>query len=148
MASVCFDKDHVQIVDMFGDGANDSTKKIFNYNYEFMIFAAMVGRSKHDSCENVQINRSSKVIKDITFGEEQKNIVYLLALDGAKNGEIMRSGNENEIWKYLENYAYLGCEEIKKWIMESPIDDLHEVVLNKIMEAAIPLAKKEQAMTK
>ena len=33
----------------------------------------------------------------------------------------------------------------KKWIVDSPIDDLHEVVLNKIMEAAVPLAKKEEA---
>ena len=46
-------------------------------------------------------------------------------------------------WKYLENYAYLGCEEINKWIIESPIDELYDVVLNKIMEAAIPLADNQ-----
>jgi hypothetical protein len=140
MAIVYFDKEHAKIVDMFGDSENDSSKRIFSSNYEFMIFAAMIGRSVHDSCDNVQINKSSKMIKEGTFGDKQ-DIAYLLALDGAKSGEIMRSGNENEIWKYLESYAYLGCEEIRKWIMDSPIEDLHEVVLNKIMEAAIPLAE-------
>ena len=81
------------------------------------------------------------VIKEETFRDKQ-NIAYLLALDGTKSGEIMRAGNENEIWKYLESYAYLGCEEINKWIIDSPIDEVYEVVLNKIMEAAIPLADK------
>jgi hypothetical protein len=56
----------------------------------------------------------------------------------------MRNGNENEIWRYIERYAYLGCEEIKKWIIDSPIEDLHDVVLEKIMEAAIPLAHIEE----
>jgi hypothetical protein len=143
MATVYFDKEHTKIVDMFGDGENDSSKRIFSSNYEFMIFAAMVGRSIYDSSDNVNINRSSKMIKEGTFGDKQ-NIAYLLALDGAKSGEVMRSGNENEIWKYLESYAYLGCEEIKKWIIDSPIEDLYEVVLNKIMEAAIPLVRDEQ----
>tara|TARA_B100000795_G_C22755434_1_gene421281 strand:- start:18 stop:449 length:432 start_codon:yes stop_codon:yes gene_type:complete len=143
MATVYFDKAHTKIVDLFGDSDSGKTKKIFSSNYEFMIFAAMIGRSLHTSCENVKIN-GGKEIKDSYFGDKE-DVAYLLALDGAKNGEIMRSGNENEIWKYLENYAYLGCEEINKWIMDSPIDDLHEVVLNKIMEAAIPLAKKEEA---
>lgn len=139
MAQVCFDKDHVKLVDLFTTNENSSSKKIFNYNFDFMIFAAMVGRSLHDSCENVKINTSHMKIKEETFRDKQ-DIAYLLALDGTKSGEIMRSGNENEIWKYLENYAYLGCEEINKWIIESPIDELYDVVLNKIMEAAIPLA--------
>jgi len=141
MASVCFDKDHVKLVEFFGSSENSSSKKIFNYNYDFMIFAAMVGRSLHDSCDHVKINKSHMVIKEETFRDKQ-NIAYLLALDGTKSGEIMRAGNENEIWKYLESYAYLGCEEINKWIIDSPIDEVYEVVLNKIMEAAIPLADK------
>ena len=139
MASVCFDKDHVKLVDLFTSIENSSSKKIFNYNFDFMIFAAMVGRSIFDSCENVKINKSHMVIREETFRDKQ-DIAYLLALDGTKSGEIMRSGNENEIWKYLESYAYLGCEEIKKWIVDSPIDELYDVVLNKIMEEAIPLA--------
>jgi hypothetical protein len=143
MATVYFDKEHSKIVEMFGDKDNGATKKIFSSNYEFMIFAAMIGRSLHDSCENVKID-GGMMIKDVTFGDKE-DIAYLLALDGAKNGEIMRSGNENEIWKYLESYAYLGCNEIHKWIMDSPIDELHEVVLNKIMEAAIPLANKSDS---
>ena len=147
MATVYFDKEHVKIVDLFGDGGNASAKKIFSSNYEFMIFAAMIGRSIYDSCDKVKINKSNHAIKEETFRDKQ-DIAYLLALDGSKSGEIMRSGNENEIWKYLESYAYLGCNEIHKWIMDSPIDDLHEVVLNKIMEEAIPLAKKEDADNK
>ena len=142
MATVYFDKEHVKLVELFGDGENDSDKKIFSSNYEFMIFAAMVGRSKHSTCDDVEINRSSKMIKEQTFSDKE-NIAYLLAIDGAKDGEIMRAGNENEIWKFIERYAYLGCEEINKWKIDNPILDLHDVVLEKIMKAAIPLAQTE-----
>jgi len=142
MATVCFDKEHSQLVDMFTKASADSEKQIFSSNYEFMIFAAMVGRYTHSSCDNVQINRGSMQIKDHTFKDKQ-SIAYLLALESVKDGKIMKSGNENEIWKYIERYAYLGCEEIKKWIINSPIEDLHDVVLEKIMEAAIPLAENE-----
>ena len=96
MATVYFDKKHTKIVDMFGDSGTDSSKKIFSSNVEFMIFAAMIGRSIYDSCDKVKINKSNHAIKEETFRDKQ-DIAYLLALDGTKNGEIMRSGNENEI---------------------------------------------------
>jgi len=137
MATVFFDEEHNRLVEKFS--GSGSERRIFSSNYEFMVFAAMVGRHTHGSCEDVQINKGAMQIKDQTFGDKD-GIAYLLALDGKKHGEIMRAGNENEVWKYIERYAYLGCEEIKKWEIESPIDDLHDVVLEKIMEAAIPLA--------
>ena len=118
MATVYFDKEHSKIVEMFGDKDNGATKKIFSSNYEFMIFAAMIGRSLHDSCENVKID-GGMMIKDVTFGDKE-DIAYLLALDGAKNGEIMRSGNENEIWKYLS----------KETILASQVDELHDIIEN------------------
>ena len=142
MATVFFDKEHSQLVEKFTKISIDSEKQIFSSNYEFMIFAAMVGRYTHDSCDDVQIKRGLMQIKDHTFKSKQ-SIAYLLALESVKDGQIMKAGNENEIWKYIERYAYLGCEEIKKWIIDSPIEDLHDVVLEKVMEAAIPLASNE-----
>ena len=123
------------------------TKKLiiilFKCNNQLLIKMSLDTETQNDTfSENVKINKSHMMIKEETFRDKQ-DIAYLLALDGTKSGEIMRSGNENEIWKYLENYAYLGCEEINKWIFESPIDELYDVVLNKIMEAAIPLADNQ-----
>ena len=149
MASVYFDEKHSKLVEVFcSKGENKSGRKIFSHNTEFMVFAAMVGRKRYDSCDDVEIKRDkSHEIKESYFGDKD-GIAFTLALEGSKDGEIMRKGNENEIWKYLEKYAYLGCNEIQKWIVDSPMDDPYDVVLEKIMDAAEPLAKVEKNKVK
>ena len=145
MATVYFDKEHSSRVTNFCEDKNKTTKKsIFRTNMDFMIFAAMVGRSTKDSCKDIKISKSNKEIPDRIFTNGDKDgVPYLLALEGEKNGEILRDGSENELYKYIENYAFLGCQEIENWIAERPLDDLHDIVLDKIKKAAEPLAAAE-----
>ena len=110
---------------------------------DFMIFAAMVGRNSNKSCKDVKIEKGSKEIKDSTFiSGHNDGYAFLLALEGENNGNILRDGNENELYKYIENYAFLGCEEIEKWISDRPNDELHDIVLDQMMNSAEPIVYK------
>ena len=138
MATVFFDKQHTKLVNLFCEEKDPITlRPIFSTNLNFMVFAATVGRSISDSCKGISIDRGPKEIKDSTFKSIGKDsIVYLLALDGERDGEILRNGNENEVYKYIENYAFIGCQEIEKWLADRFDDKPYEVLLDKIMESA------------
>jgi dnd system-associated protein 4 len=144
MATVFFGKQFTNRVHQLCEAKDKNTgKSIFQTNLDFMIFAAMVGRNVNSSCAGVKIEKSSKGIKDSTFSAGHKDgYAFLLALEGANNGNILRDGNENELYKYIESYAFLGCQEIEKWISDRPNDELHEIILDKIMHAAEPLSFK------
>ena len=108
----------------------DTGNTIFPNLFSLMIFAAMVGRHYKDSCSNVKVESRINEIPDRIFiGNNLDGIVYLLALDSTKDGEILREGNENELWKYLENFAMLGMQEIDLWLKEKPYLKAHDVIL-------------------
>ena len=145
MATLCFDKRFTNLVNRFCDEDVETGVRIFNYMYDFMIFAAMVGRHEYSSCEGVTLSRGQKEIKDSTFkGQNLQGYAYILALESEKSGNIFRSGNEAELWKYLESYAYLGCKVIERWVVDNSLKELHEIVLEKIKEIAVPLAKEDE----
>ena len=109
-----------------------------------MIFAAMVGRHRNDTCENVDFS-SSRVneIADRVFENNNLDgIVYLLALDAERDGEILREGNENELWKYLEKYAMLGMQEIDKWLSKDPLAKAHDLILQQMKIEARKLTQE------
>lgn len=115
-----------------------------------MVFAAMIGRHFHDSCRDVNVDRSNKEIKDGTFNSTgQDGYAFLLALDAEKDGEVFRSGRENELYKYIESYAFLGCQEIEKWMADNQWQDHpYEVILSKMMEAAESLIEQQSENSK
>jgi hypothetical protein len=105
-----------------------------------MIFAAMIGRKFNESTEDVKVEKGNKEIPDRIFKNMDKDsIVYLLALDAEKNGEILRGDDDNKLWKYIENYAYLGCQEIEKWIAERVGHDLEDILLEQIKQIALTI---------
>jgi hypothetical protein len=140
MATLYFDENFVSHVSDFCREKHEITKKVtFVKNYDFMIFAALVGRHYHDSCADVEVKHSQNEIPDRIFYDNSKEgIAYLLALDAEKSGDILKEETDNECWKYLEKYAYLGCEKISTWIADrQDVNmDINDVILNKIMEIA------------
>jgi hypothetical protein len=146
MATVFFDKQFTNMVNNFCDEKNPITKRpIFSTNLNFMVFAAMVGRRFNHTCEHVQINRGTKEIKEVTFNTLGKDgVAFLLARGAEQSGEILRDGRENELYKYIENYAFLGCQEIEKWMSDRLTDNPYEVLLEKIMAAAEPLVQNNK----
>ena len=45
--------------------------------------------------------------------------------------------NEEEMWDYLQNFAFLGLQEIEKWFAERPHVEPKDVILDKMKEVAI-----------
>ena len=140
MATVYFDKQFAPLVDIFCKSKNETTKKqIFDKNYDFMIFAALIGQHYYDSCKDVNVEHGPNEIPDrIFYSNSKENVTYLLALHSEKSGDILKDKNDRDCWNYLERYASLGCEEIAKWISEKQdINmDINDVILNKIKEVA------------
>jgi len=113
-----------------------------------MIFLAMVGRHKKESCskvEKIPTNRRVKDIKDVTFEQANKvGIVYALGIDQSKGGDILRDDDDNESWLYLEKFAQIGMEEVYSWFVEFPTMKPSDLILSKIKEIAESnISKKE-----
>lgn len=132
MATVFFDKRYAERVRQLVFEKDERTgKPVFENLFSLMIFAAMVGRHHKDSCNNVEIQSRINEIPDRIFmSNNLDGIAYLLALDAERNGEILREGNENKLWKYLENFAILGMQEIDLWLKEKPLLKPQDVILH------------------
>jgi dnd system-associated protein 4 len=132
MANVYFDGSFSERVrQLVVEKDEDTGNTVFPNLFSLMIFAAMVGRHYKDSCSNVKVeSRINEIADRIFIGNNLDGIVYLLALDSTKDGEILREGNENELWKFLENFAMLGMQEIDLWLKEEPYLKAHDVLLH------------------
>jgi dnd system-associated protein 4 len=132
MANVYFDGSFSERVrQLVVEKDEDTGNTVFPNLFSLMIFAAMVGRHYKDSCSNVKVESRINEISDRIFiGNNLDGIVYLLALDSTKDGEILREGNENELWKFLENFAMLGMQEIDLWLKDEPYLKAHDVLLH------------------
>jgi len=117
---------------------DDTDKTVFETLYHFMVFLAMIGRNNHQNCNNIEIKDRTNEILDSRFVQNDLDgIAYLLAIENAQDGNILREGNEKQLWKYLENFAALGMEELDTWLEESPSLDPRDVVLSKMQEIAL-----------
>lgn len=132
MASVHFDKIYSERVQQLASEKDERTgKPIFSSFFSLMTFAAMVGRHYKDSCSNIKVENKVNEIPDRIFiANNLDGIAYLLALEATRNGEILRDGNETELWKYLENFAMLGMQEIDLWLKEKPLLKPQDVILH------------------
>ena len=90
---------------------------IFPTLADMMVFAAMVGRDKFDDCSDVKVGATGREISsDVIQNQGKDGVAYLLALDHNNDGNILREENEREMWDYLQNYAFLGLQQIEIWI--------------------------------
>lgn len=132
MANVYFDGRFSERVRQLAvEKDEDTGNTVFPNFFSLMIFSAMVGRHYKDSCSNVKVESRINEIPDRIFiNNNLDGIAYLLALDSTKDGEILREGNENELWRYLENFAMLGMQEIDLWLKDEPYLKAHDVILH------------------
>jgi dnd system-associated protein 4 len=90
---------------------------IFPTLADLMVFSAMVGRDKFDDCSDVKVSATGREISsDVIQNLGKDGVAYLLALDHNNDGNILREENEREMWDYLQNYAFLGLQQIEIWI--------------------------------
>ena len=132
MASVYFDKIYSERVQQLASEKDERTgRSIFSSFFSLMTFAAMVGRNCKDSCDNVKVEHRVNEIPDRIFiANNLDGIAYLLALEATRGGEILRDGNESDLWKYLENFAMLGMQEIDLWLKDKPLLKAQDVILH------------------
>lgn len=141
MPSLYFDKRYTDVVSALYDDKDEVTGKgVFDSLWQLMIFLAMVGRQKKKIFTNMQrLEPKNRVreIKESIFEQVNKDgIAYLLAIDQDQNGEILREGNEDKIWQYLEISAAVGIKEVKSWLAENHQLHPRDVILTKIKEMA------------
>lgn len=149
MASLYFDNRYSSVVEKLYDNKDETTGKgVFDTLWQLMIFLAMVGRQKQESCKGevrLETKNRFREIKDFIFEQAHKDgIAYLLAIDQEQNGEILREGNEDKIWQYLEIYAAIGIEEVDSWLLQYNSLNPREVILTKMKEMASSNIKNER----
>ncbi|RUO81070.1 hypothetical protein CWI84_02880 [Idiomarina tyrosinivorans] len=107
--------------------------RIFRFNKDLMLFAAMVGfsegKSKPVSANGIQIVLG-------TYASDQKDgYIYLLALLDKKDITSLKNENLSEAVKSFEGYCNAGLEIIQNWIDENPGDpEGVDTIMNKVFE--------------
>ena len=115
-------------------------ERLFPTLVDLMVFAAMVGRDTFDDCKGVKVSAKGREISsDVVQNQNRDGIAYLLALDGNKDGNILREENDKEMWDYLQNYAFLGLQQIETWLNGSGNLNLDpkDVLIEKMKEIAV-----------
>ena len=125
---------------LFDDKDSVTGDRIFPTLVDLMIFAAMVGRDKFDDCSDVKVGTTGREISsDVIQNQRKDGIAYLLALDNDNDGNILREENEKEMWAFLQNYAFLGLQQIEIWFSDPSNANIEpkDIILEKMKETAI-----------
>ena len=124
MPNVFFDESYSNLIDRLAikEKDPDSDQPIYKNYYNLLIFLAMVGRHHHENCDHgkIQGKKIHEVSDKLFEANNLDGYAYLLALDSAKDGEILRGNNDNEMWSYLEKYANLGIQIVDTWFLKEP----------------------------
>jgi dnd system-associated protein 4 len=56
--------------------------------------------------------------------DQAMDLIYLIALAGAKDAAILQNENEDAMLRVFEEYAATGLGVIRRWLIERP-DDVH-----------------------
>jgi dnd system-associated protein 4 len=149
MATVFFDKQFAHFVKTLCDDKDERTSKaIFENMYDFMIFASMVGKHFNDDVNDIKVEQSNRGIPSRIFkGNHKQGMAYLLALESEKSVNILKDKDDtdNQRWKYIERYAFLGCEEISQWFADRAQDEPLDIFLDKMREIASSNIELEEA---
>lgn len=117
-------------------------KPIFSTYMHLMAFAAMVGYANGRSLSVEAKNRGAEIEDQVFERRGLDGLVYLLALDEKKDGNILREDKVNECWRLIESYAEGGFEIIQQWLLDAPGDvDGVDALLSRVTEAAAEKAK-------
>ena len=125
---------------LFDEKDKVTGERLFPTLVDLMVFAAMVGRDTFDDCKGVKVSAKGREISsDVVQNQNRDGIAYLLALDGNKDRNILREENDKEMWDYLQNYAFLGLQQIETWLNGSGNLNLDpkDVLIEKMKEIAV-----------
>lgn len=109
---------------LIGETSEDQQiKPAFSTMRELMCFAAALGyenaRRKPLSEDTLEIDA-----RNWSNSQEAMDLLYLIALVGEKDGEILREDRIDDAVSIFEEYANGGFEVLAQWLKEKP-DDLN-----------------------
>lgn len=108
-------------------------EKMFSSFMQLSLFAAMVGY-KHGETEKTD-SRKLIIPESVFVNSKKEPLIYLLALQDRKDGEILRDTNDEECWKIFEEYANAGMNIINGWLLDNPSDiDGVDTIIQKIID--------------
>jgi dnd system-associated protein 4 len=125
---------------LFDEKDSETGDRLFPTLVDLMVFCAMVGRDSFDDCDGVRVNSKGREISSEVFQSQNKaGIAYLLALDHKQDGNILREESDKEMWEYIQNFAFLGLQQIEKWMNASGNlnIDPKNIILDKMKEIAL-----------
>lgn len=130
--SVLRERKHEPLVEKLCSSSQNG-RRIFPYNKDLMVFAALVGFTKKRT-EKVAADGIS-IILETYASDEKDTFIYLLALVTQKDGVCLKDENLAESVKIFEGYCNAGLGIIQMWLDENPGDpEGIETLIEKIYE--------------
>ncbi len=138
MALVYISNEHKELAERLARNPTSLAKKsIFPTYMNLMVFAAMVGYSAKKMKALEPKNRGAEVSEQAFANAKLDGMPFLLALDAAKSGDVLRDNREAECWSIIEGYAEGGFPIIQEWLLDRPGDiDGVETILSRMAEVA------------
>jgi len=105
-----------------------TNKPIFATQRDFLCFLAVLG---YHFGERAPITGKATELDSRVFeGHEQsRDILYLIALSGAKDTNILQPDNEDEMVRIFEEYAASGFKVLERWLKECPDDHVGDLAI-------------------
>ena len=148
MATIFLPNEYKAVAQSLCDNKLESTGTSSLSSYmELACLAAMVAYSENgNELEADSFENGNEIPSRIFEGNQRDGIVYLLALQLEKDGEILRDGRENDCWKIAERYAAAGMKILDEWLENNPSDpDGVETILYNMKRVANRLSDEEES---
>lgn len=100
-----------------------SGKPIFGTQREFLCFLGVLGFS---TGERLPVTGKTLELDGRVFEnhEQSRDVVYLIALAGSRNADILLPEREDEAISMFEEYVASGFRELSRWLSECPDDHI------------------------
>lgn len=114
---------HEPMVRRLTETATPSNRPVFPTIRELMCFAAVLG---YEQGLKKPLQGETFEVDGRNFGNYQPAVdtLYLIALAGERNADILRDESENEMVSIFEQYAEGGFEILAGWLREKPDDEI------------------------
>lgn len=113
-ATVRIDESYMPIVDQVV-----KTSKLFDLNVKFAVVAALVGFENQKKATETNRGTKGEIHARVFENNDYQGYVYLIAVADTGSPEILREGNDAEIYKIFEDYMNAGFEIISDWMADN-----------------------------
>jgi dnd system-associated protein 4 len=143
MRSLRLESEYEPMVRQFAEKTHpDSRKSIFPTMREFMCFAAVVGfhEGKRTPLKGDTFEIDARIFQN---SQQAIDLLYLIALAGSRDVNILREERDDELTAIFEEYANGGLAKIADWIRDRPDDVNGDKALLTAFEKADLLEEKD-----